>query len=98
MPFLKNLKLSVHSGSDKFSLYQPIRRSLAKFKAGLHLKTAGTTWLEELIGLAEAGKTLAAAGCDVFFVALPEEGIRLRRALPAATICAAVSRISHWAL
>jgi hypothetical protein len=51
----QNLKLSVHSGSDKFSIYLPIRRSLAKFNAGLHLKTAGTTWLEELIGLAEAG-------------------------------------------
>src|SRR5260370_24438934 len=25
------------------------------FDAGVHLKTAGTTWLEELIGLAEAG-------------------------------------------
>ena len=49
-----NLKLSVHSGSDKFSIYAPIRRSIAKFGAGLHLKTAGTTWLEEVIGLAEA--------------------------------------------
>jgi len=51
----KTLKLSVHSGSDKFSLYPIIRRNLPKFDAGLHLKTAGTTWLEELIGLAEAG-------------------------------------------
>ena len=50
-----NLKLSVHSGSDKFSLYPIIRRTLPKFDAGLHVKTAGTTWLEELIGLAEAG-------------------------------------------
>ena len=50
-----NLKLSVHSGSDKFSLYAPIRRALAKHQAGLHIKTAGTTWLEELIGLSEAG-------------------------------------------
>lgn len=50
-----NLKLSVHSGSDKFSIYAPIRRALAKTGAGLHIKTAGTTWLEELIGLAEAG-------------------------------------------
>ncbi len=50
-----NLKLSVHSGSDKFSLYPIIRRTLPKFGAGLHIKTAGTTWLEELIGLAEAG-------------------------------------------
>ncbi len=51
----QSLKLSVHTGSDKFSLYPHIRRSLEKHKAGLHLKTAGTTWLEELIGLAEAG-------------------------------------------
>jgi hypothetical protein len=50
-----NLKLSVHSGSDKFSIYAPIRQAIRKFDAGVHLKTAGTTWLEELIGLAEAG-------------------------------------------
>ena len=50
-----SLKLSVHSGSDKFSIYAPIRRALKRFNAGLHLKTAGTTWLEEVIGLAEAG-------------------------------------------
>lgn len=51
----RNLKLSVHSGSDKFSIYRPIRETLRKTGAGVHLKTAGTTWLEELIGLAEAG-------------------------------------------
>jgi hypothetical protein len=50
-----NLKLSVHSGSDKFSLYAPIRRAIKQFDAGLHVKTAGTNWLEEVIGLAEAG-------------------------------------------
>jgi len=50
-----NLKLSVHSGSDKFSIYAPIRRALARHGAGVHVKTAGTTWLEECIGLAEAG-------------------------------------------
>ena len=50
-----HLKLSVHSGSDKFSLYPIIRRTLLRTGAGVHLKTAGTTWLEELIGLAEAG-------------------------------------------
>ncbi|HOT95724.1 MAG TPA: tagaturonate epimerase family protein [bacterium] len=49
------LKLSVHSGSDKFALYGPINAALKKYNAGLHLKTAGTTWLEEVIGLAEAG-------------------------------------------
>ena len=51
----KNLKLSVHSGSDKFSIYGAIYEAVNKFGAGVHLKTAGTTWLEELIGLAEAG-------------------------------------------
>jgi hypothetical protein len=50
-----NLKLSVHSGSDKFSLYPVINRLVKKRGAGLHVKTAGTTWLEEVIGLAEAG-------------------------------------------
>jgi tagaturonate epimerase len=51
----ENLKLSVHSGSDKFSIYPAIYRVMKRFDAGVHLKTAGTTWLEELIGLAEAG-------------------------------------------
>jgi tagaturonate epimerase len=50
-----NLKLSVHSGSDKFSLYKPIHRAITYAGAGLHLKTAGTTWLAELTGLAMAG-------------------------------------------
>lgn len=48
------LKLSVHSGSDKFSIYPIIREAIKKHNAGLHVKTAGTTWLEELIGLAMA--------------------------------------------
>ena len=51
----KNLKLSVHSGSDKFSIYRAIHEGVQRFHAGVHLKTAGTTWLEELIGLAESG-------------------------------------------
>ncbi|MGA2073380.1 MAG: tagaturonate epimerase family protein [Terriglobia bacterium] len=55
------LKLSVHSGSDKFSIYGSIHQALREFDAGVHLKTAGTTWLEELIGLAEAG----GAGLDL---------------------------------
>ncbi len=50
-----NLKLSIHSGSDKFSIYEPIRKALAQTGAGIHVKTAGTTWLEEIIGLAESG-------------------------------------------
>jgi hypothetical protein len=50
-----NLKLSVHSGSDKFSIYGPINRAIRKHNAGLHVKTAGTTWLEEVAGLALSG-------------------------------------------
>ncbi|MCA9135286.1 MAG: hypothetical protein KDB00_00970, partial [Planctomycetales bacterium] len=50
-----NLKLSVHSGSDKFSIYPVIRQAILNKNIGIHLKTAGTTWLEELIGLSEAG-------------------------------------------
>ena len=51
----ENLKLSVHSGSDKFSIYPIMGDALRRTGAGVHVKTAGTTWLEELIGLAEAG-------------------------------------------
>ena len=50
----ENLKLSIHSGSDKFSIYPAIHATIKRFNAGVHLKTAGTTWLEELVGLAEA--------------------------------------------
>lgn len=50
-----NLKISVHSGSDKFSIYPIIGKLVRKHNSGLHLKTAGTTWLEEVIGLAKAG-------------------------------------------
>jgi len=49
------LKLSIHSGSDKFSLYPIMHRAIKAKGAGIHLKTAGTTWLEEVIGLASAG-------------------------------------------
>jgi hypothetical protein len=51
----ENLKLSIHSGSDKFSIYPAIHNTMKRFNTGVHLKTAGTTWLEELIGLAESG-------------------------------------------
>jgi hypothetical protein len=65
-----NLKLSVHSGSDKFSLYPIIRRALQRTGAGVHLKTAGTTWLEELIGLAEAGGDGLALAREIYVYAL----------------------------
>jgi tagaturonate epimerase len=51
----ENLKLSVHSGSDKFSIYPIMGRLLKKRDKGIHIKTAGTTWLEEVAGLAFSG-------------------------------------------
>jgi len=66
----ENLKLSIHSGSDKFSIYGPIARTLKKFDAGLHIKTAGTTWLEELIGLAMAGGDGLSIAKEVYAKAL----------------------------
>ena len=33
-----------------------IGKAIRKYDAGIHVKTAGTTWLEEIIGLAEASK------------------------------------------
>ena len=70
----EDLKLSIHSGSDKFSIYLPIARALKKFDAGLHVKTAGTTWLEELIGLAMAGGDGLAIAKEVYAKALHRFG------------------------
>jgi len=70
----ENLKLSIHSGSDKFSIYPPIAKALKKFDAGLHIKTAGTTWLEELIGLAMAGGEGLSIAKEVYARALPRFG------------------------
>lgn len=67
-----SLKISVHSGSDKFSLYPIIRRLIAKHNAGLHLKTAGTTWLEEVIGLAEADAEGLALAKEIYAAALTQ--------------------------
>lgn len=64
------LKLSVHSGSDKFSIYPAIANVIRKHGAGLHLKTAGTTWLEEVIGLAEAGGEALALAVEIYEKAL----------------------------
>lgn len=61
-----DLKLSVHSGSDKFSIYPIIRDALRDSGAGLHLKTAGTTWLEEVIGLAESGRSGLAIAKEIY--------------------------------
>ena len=58
----EEIKLSVHSGSDKFSIYPVMAAVIKKYDKGIHVKTAGTTWLEEVIGLAVAdGEALEAA-------------------------------------
>ena len=64
------LKLSIHSGSDKFSLYPVMRQALRRHGAGVHLKTAGTTWLEECIGLAEAGGAGLKLALEIYTIAL----------------------------
>lgn len=51
----ENIKLSIHSGSDKFKLYPIINKLITKYRQGIHIKTAGTTWLQELAGLANGG-------------------------------------------
>ena len=66
----ENLKLSVHSGSDKFSIYKAIHDGMKKFNAGVHLKTAGTNWLEELTGLAESGGNGLAIAKEIYAEAL----------------------------
>jgi len=64
-----NLKLSIHSGSDKFSIYPRIHSTMMRFNTGVHLKTAGTTWLEELTGLAESGGDGLALAKDIYAAA-----------------------------
>ena len=68
-----SLKLSVHSGSDKFSIYPAIKRAIARTGAGLHIKTAGTNWLEEVIGLAESGGTGLALAKEIYCQALEKK-------------------------
>jgi hypothetical protein len=94
----RTLKLSVHSGSDKFSIYAAMRRAIRRQDAGLHIKTAGTTWLEEIIGLAEADGDGLKLAKDIYAEALEHTDelcapylavIDIDRAkLPAATVVA----------
>jgi len=48
-------KLSIHSGSDKFSIFPIIAE---KTKGKVHIKTAGTNWLEALRVIAEINSSL----------------------------------------
>ena len=65
-----DLKLSVHSGSDKYAIYPAIRRVTRRRECGVHLKTAGTTWLEEAAGLAESGDAGLAIVKEVYAQAM----------------------------
>jgi hypothetical protein len=67
------LKLSVHSGSDKFTIYPIMAGIIQKYGKGLHVKTAGTTWLEEVIGLAVAGGDALEAAKDIYARALVQK-------------------------
>jgi tagaturonate epimerase len=62
----EDLKLSVHSGSDKFTIYPVMARIIKKYNKGLHVKTAGTTWLEEVIGLAVSGSEGLTVAKDIY--------------------------------
>ena len=66
----ENLKLSIHSGSDKFSIYPIMGRLVRQYGAGLHVKTAGTTWLEEIIGLSLADADALALAKKIYRIAL----------------------------
>jgi tagaturonate epimerase len=66
----RDLKLSVHSGSDKFTIYPVIGKIIKKYDKGIHVKTAGTTWLEEVIGLAVSGVEGLAVAKEIYLKAL----------------------------
>lgn len=67
---LNSLKLSVHSGSDKFSIYPVMSDLIRKHDKGIHIKTAGTTWLEEMTGLAMAGGDALGLAVKIYCEAL----------------------------
>ena len=68
-------KLSIHSGSDKFSIY-PI---IARLTEGLvHLKTAGTSYLEALRVLARLDSTLFRKILRLSIARYPEDRVTYR--------------------
>jgi len=66
----EDLKLSVHSGSDKFTIYPVMAEIIKKYDKGIHVKTAGTTWLEEVIGLSIAGDDGLEVAKEIYIKAL----------------------------
>ena len=80
------LKLSIHSGSDKFSIYPIMAAIIAKYGKGLHLKTAGTTWLEEVIGLAMAGGEALELVKEFYSIANSSKEKRIELCIPYADV------------
>jgi len=66
----EDLKLSVHSGSDKFTIYPVMAEIIKKYDKGIHVKTAGTTWLEEVIGLSISGEEGLEVAKEIYIKAL----------------------------
>jgi tagaturonate epimerase len=66
----ENLKMSIHSGSDKFAIYPLIGSIITRLNKGIHIKTAGTTWLEEVIGLASSGGEALAFVKEIYYESL----------------------------
>lgn len=61
-------KLSIHSGSDKFSVFPAIGRNLDRW----HVKTAGTSWLEAMAVVAENSPELFRRCWELALKAFPE--------------------------
>ncbi len=61
-------KLSIHSGSDKFSVFPAIGRHLDRW----HVKTAGTSWLEAMGVVAAADPKLFRSAWALALKAFPE--------------------------
>ena len=66
----EDLKLSVHSGSDKFTIYPVMAEIIKKYDKGIHVKTAGTTWLEEVIGLSISSEEGLEVAKEIYIKAL----------------------------
>jgi hypothetical protein len=69
-------------------------------EAGLHLKTAGTTWLEEVAGLAEAGGEGLAIAKEIYAAALPHAEELIKPYAPVVDITIAelpfVETVNSW--
>lgn len=63
-------KLSIHSGSDKFSIYPIIARHAREY---VHLKTAGTSWLEALRVIAQHNPSLFRQMLDLAIECYPRD-------------------------